>query len=144
MSRQKSINRRTLVFIFTMGISIGLLLILNSFLTYIFGYAAIYTGLLTILVAMYLIIRFYKLYFDKDLDIVNSIIISLPIFIVATILNYLISNYDYDHSVTYVYYSNGYFLNLLEETSKQFIPLTLFFSLLFIPVYKFVARQRTK
>ena len=141
MSKKTYLMKATL-FIAISGIASGLLLILNYLLIYVIGYGVVYTGLLTILIIMYFILRLYNSNFDKKLKVRNSIFIGLPIFIIATMVNFVVSNYDYSHSVTYEYYSNGYFLNCIEETGKQFIPLAVFFSFVFIPINNFLKQKR--
>jgi O-antigen/teichoic acid export membrane protein len=133
----ENIAKRVLL-VLTMGLLVGLLLIFNILLGYfIIGYGAIYTGIITILFTMYIVLKLHKVYLKNEMTFLNTLILGLPVFAIGTIFSFLLSDYDYKGT----YYANGYFFHVMEETGKQFIPITLFFALVFTPTYRFVRRR---
>ena len=131
-------TQRLLLFILSMGVLVGLLLLLNFSLLYVIGYGAIYTGIVTILLTMYVLLKLYKVYLKKEMTLLNSFIVGLPVFAIGTIISFLVIDYDFEGTVTYSYYAKGYFMHVMEETSMQYIPITLIFALVFTPLYRYI------
>ncbi|GAA3646464.1 hypothetical protein GCM10022397_34260 [Flavivirga jejuensis] len=134
---------KALVFILVMGILLGLFTSLNFLLIYLIGYEAIYTGILILLLNMYLILKCYDKYFKVNITFKNTLFIGVPILFILTIINFLIIDYDFQGTVTYSYYRNGYLFHVIEESSKQFIPVSLIFIIIFAPIYRYLKKKKT-
>ena len=139
-SQQLFLSR--LLFVLVTSLLLGLLQSVNFLLIFIIGYGAIYTSIITLLVSMYVLIKMYEYYFEVDMNFKNGVLLSIPIFILKSILNFFLVDYDFDGTVTYEYYANGYFSYLVEESAKQFVPSILFFLIVFFPLYRFLKRKK--
>lgn len=135
-------TQRLLLFILTMGVLFGLLLLLNFSISYVMGNGAIYTGIVTILLTMYVLLKLFKVYLKEEMTFLNSFIVGLPVFAIGTIISFFVIDYDFEGTVTHSYYAKGYFIHMMEETSKAFIPITLIFALFFAPSYRYIKRKR--
>lgn len=122
-------------FILVVGLLLGILSSLNFILIYVIGYGAIYTGILMLMLTMYLIIKLYEKYFKSEMKLSETLLIGAPILFLLTIVNFLIIDYDFRGTEIYSYYRDGYSFYVLEESGKQFIPISLFFIAVFAPIY---------
>lgn len=129
-------------FILVVGLLLGILSSLNFLLIYVIGYGAIYTGILMLILNMYLIINIYEKYFKSEMKLKENLLVGIPILFLLTIVNFLIIDYDFKGTVTYSYYRNGYFFHVLEESGKQFIPISLIFIVVFAPIYRLIIKKK--
>lgn len=131
-----------LLFVLIASILLGIFQSVNFLIVFVIGYGAIYTSTFTFLLSMYLLIKMYRYYFEVDMNFKNAILLSIPIFIFMSIINFFVFDYDFDGTVTYEYYANGYFSYLIEEAARQFIPTILFFLIVFYPTHRFLIRKK--
>jgi hypothetical protein len=118
------------------GLLYGSILLINYSLIFIIYYGAIYTGMILLFYMMIQIPKKFKLKFNKELMFPKSISIGFVIFFIMTVMQLLALEF-YDHYNTPYIFRKGYIYNLIEETIKQTFLLTIIFSLIFIPIYRF-------